>query len=163
RDRLRDAPLHSDARLRRRDHARHRPGEDGPDHGDPDLLDVADTAPRGKGPRARRGRADTGRRLDDDGGARGRRRGRDGRRFRIGQFLRWSIVPYFLIFYVLGYMIYVCIYAVGGAIANSEKEAQAATTPAMLIVMLPWFLLTPILLNPDSAMATSISMIPLFT
>jgi ABC-2 type transport system permease protein len=83
--------------------------------------------------------------------------------FRIGQFLRWSIVPYFLIFYVLGYMIYVCIYAVGGAIANSEKEAQAAATPAMLIVITPWFLLTPIILNPDSRMATTISMIPIFT
>ena len=82
---------------------------------------------------------------------------------RIGQFLRWSIVPYFLIFYLLGYMIYVCIYAVGGAIANSEKEAQAATAPAMVIVMTPWFLLTPILLNPDSRLATTISMIPLFT
>ena len=82
---------------------------------------------------------------------------------RVGQFLRWSIVPYFLIFYLLGYMIYVCIYAVGGAIANSEKEAQAATAPAMVIVMTPWFLLTPILLNPDSRLATTISMIPLFT
>jgi ABC-2 type transport system permease protein len=83
--------------------------------------------------------------------------------FRVDQFLRWSIIPYFLVFYVLGYMIYVCIYAVGGAIANSEKEAQAAATPAMLVVMTPWFLLTPILLNPDSRMATAISMIPLFT
>ena len=81
----------------------------------------------------------------------------------VGQFLRWSIVPYFLIFYLLGYLIYVCIYAVGGSIANSEKEAQAATAPAMLIVMTPWFLLTPILLNPDSRMATMISMVPLFT
>jgi ABC-2 type transport system permease protein len=82
---------------------------------------------------------------------------------RVDQFLRWSIIPYFLIFYVLGYMIYVCVYAVGGAIANSEKEAQAVATPAMLVIITPWFLLTPILLNPDSRMATTISMIPLFT
>lgn len=81
----------------------------------------------------------------------------------LGQFLRWSIVPYFFVFYLLGYMIYVCVYAVGGAIANSEKEAQQATTPAMLIIMVPWFLLAPIIMNPESRMATVLSLIPLFT
>ena len=82
---------------------------------------------------------------------------------RLDQFLRWSIIPYFLVFYVLGYMIYVCVYAVAGAIANSEKEAQSVSAPAMIVITTPWFLLTPILLNPDSRMATTISMIPLFT
>ena len=81
----------------------------------------------------------------------------------LGQFLRLSIVPYFLIFYLLGYLIYVCVYAVGGSIANSEKEAQQATTPALVIIMIPWFLLAPIVMNPESKMATVISMIPLFT
>src|SRR5262249_37155572 len=81
----------------------------------------------------------------------------------LGQFLRPSIVPYFLIFYLLGYMIYVCVYAVGGAIANSEKEAQQATTPALIISMGLWMLLAPIILNPESKMATVLSMIPLFT
>jgi ABC-2 type transport system permease protein len=81
----------------------------------------------------------------------------------LGQFLRWSIVPYFFIFYLLGYMIYVCVYAVGGAITNSEKEAQQATTPAMLIIMVPWFLLAPIIMSPESRLATVLSMIPLFT
>jgi len=83
--------------------------------------------------------------------------------FNLGQFLRWSIMPYFFVFYLLGYMIYVCVYAVGGAITNSEKEAQQATTPAMLIIMVPWFLLAPIIMNPESRMATVLSMIPLFT
>jgi ABC-2 type transport system permease protein len=81
----------------------------------------------------------------------------------VGQFLRLSIIPYFVIFYLLGYMIYVCVYAVGGAISNSEKEAQQATTPAMIIIMVPWFLLAPIVMSPDSRMATVLSMIPLFT
>jgi len=81
----------------------------------------------------------------------------------LGQFLRPAIVPWFLIFYLLGYMIYVCVYAVGGAMANSEKEAQQATTPAMLVIMLPWFLLAPIIMSPDSKLATTLSLIPLFT
>jgi ABC-2 type transport system permease protein len=81
----------------------------------------------------------------------------------LGPFLRWSILPYFFVFYVLGYMIYVCVYAVSGAITNSEKEAQQAATVPMLIILLPWFLLMPIIMNPDSRLATVLSMIPLFT
>src|SRR5262249_16433817 len=81
----------------------------------------------------------------------------------LGQFLRPAIVPLFLIFYLLGYMIYVCVYAVGGAMANSEKEAHQPTTPALLVIMLPWFLLAPIIRSPDSSLATTLSLIPLFT
>jgi len=42
----------------------------------------------------------------------------------LGQLLRPSIAFWFVVFFVLGYLINVCIYAVGGAIVNSEKEAQ---------------------------------------
>ncbi len=80
----------------------------------------------------------------------------------LGQFLRPSIIPYFLLFYILGYLIYVCIYAVGGAVANSEKEAQQFLLPILLFVMLPWILLTPILMNPESQLATVLSLIPFF-
>jgi ABC-2 type transport system permease protein len=81
----------------------------------------------------------------------------------LGQLLRPSIVPWFVVFYLLGYLIYVCVYAVGGAMANSEKEAQQATMPAMIVIMLPWFLLAPIIMSPDSKLATTLSLIPLFT
>lgn len=80
----------------------------------------------------------------------------------LGQFLRLGIIPYFLLFYLLGYLIYVCIYAVGGAVANSEKEAQQFLMPILLFVMLPWILLTPILLNPESRLATVLSLFPFF-
>jgi ABC-2 type transport system permease protein len=81
----------------------------------------------------------------------------------IAQFFRPALVPYFLVFYVLGYLLYVCVYAVGGAITNSEKEAQQAMMPAMLIVMVPWFLIGPIMLNPESTLSTTLSLIPLFS
>lgn len=78
-------------------------------------------------------------------------------------FLRPSIVPMFLIFYLLGFFLYVSVYAVGGAIANSEKEAQQAVMPVMFLLMLPWFLIAPIVLNPDGKMALVLSLIPIFT
>jgi len=81
----------------------------------------------------------------------------------LGQFLRPGLALWFLVFFVLGYLINVCIYAVGGAIVNSEKEAQQALGPVIMVMMLPWFLVMPILMNPDSALSTILSLIPIYT
>jgi ABC-2 type transport system permease protein len=81
----------------------------------------------------------------------------------LGQFLRPALAGWFLVFFVLGYLINVCIYAVGGAIVNSEKEAQQALSPVILLMMLPWFLVMPIIMNPDSALSTVLSLIPVYT
>lgn len=81
----------------------------------------------------------------------------------LGQFLRPSLALWFLVFFILGYLINVCIYAVGGAIVNSEKEAQQVVTPVLFVMMLPWFLAMPILMNPDSALSTVLSLIPVYT
>ena len=79
------------------------------------------------------------------------------------QFLSVGIIPAFFVFYVLGYLIYVCVYAVGGAISNSEKEAQQFMGPLIMVMMIPWFLAMPIISNPESTLATAISLIPVFT
>lgn len=81
----------------------------------------------------------------------------------LGQFLRPSIAGWFLVFFILGYLINVCVYAVGGAIVNSEKEAQQVLTPVLFVMMLPWFLVMPIVMNPDSVLSTVLSLIPVYT
>jgi len=81
----------------------------------------------------------------------------------LGQLLRPSIAVWFVVFFVLGYLINVCIYAVGGAIVNSEKEAQQVVAPVMLVMMLPWFLVMPILMNPDTTLSTVLSLVPIWT
>lgn len=73
------------------------------------------------------------------------------------------IVPFFFVFYLLGYLIYVCIYAVGGAISNSEKEAQQVLAPLIMFIMVPWFLAMPILQSPESKLAVVLSLVPVFT
>lgn len=78
------------------------------------------------------------------------------------QLLRPSTFVYFFIFFVLAYLTYVCIYAIGGAVSNSEKEAQQLIAPITMIMMLPWFLLVAIITNPDSTLSVAFSLSPVF-
>lgn len=80
----------------------------------------------------------------------------------LAQFVRPIIFLYFLIFFVLAYLTYVCVYAVAGAICNSEKEAQQFIMPVMLLMMVPWFLMMPIIMNPDAPFAVGFSLSPVF-
>lgn len=76
--------------------------------------------------------------------------------------LRPMTFVYFLIFFTLAYLTYVCVYAIGGAVCNSEKEAQQLIAPITMIMMLPWFLLVALITNPDSTMAVAFSLAPVF-
>ena len=78
------------------------------------------------------------------------------------QFLKPMIFVYFLIFFVLGYLTYVCVYAVAGAACNSDKEAQQLMAPIQMVMMTPWFLMFPIITNPDSSLAIGFSLSPVF-
>jgi len=80
----------------------------------------------------------------------------------ISQFLRPMIFVYFFLFFVLAYLTYVCIYAIAGAVCNSEKEAQQLIAPISLLMMLPWFLMFAIVTNPDSGLAVGFSLSPVF-
>jgi ABC-2 type transport system permease protein len=79
------------------------------------------------------------------------------------QYVDLRIIPWFFVFFLLGYLTFVCIYAVGGAISNSEKEAQQFMGPIMMVAMVPWMLAFPILQNPESKLAVVLSLIPVFT
>jgi ABC-2 type transport system permease protein len=79
------------------------------------------------------------------------------------QYFNLSVIPWFFVFFVLAYLTNVCIYAVAGSVSNSEKEAQQFMGPIMMIMFIPWILAFPILQNPDSTLATVLSLIPVFT
>lgn len=78
------------------------------------------------------------------------------------QWVRPSTFVYFIVFFLLAYFTYVCIYAIGGAICNSDKEAQQLIAPISMIMMLPWFLMVGIITNPDSSLAVGFSLAPVF-
>lgn len=76
--------------------------------------------------------------------------------------LRPSTFLYFLVFFILAYLTYVCVYAIGGAVCNSEKEAQQLIAPITMIMMLPWFLMAGIITNPESSLSVGFSLSPVF-
>ena len=78
------------------------------------------------------------------------------------QFLKPITFLYFIIFFILGYLTYVCVYAVAGAACNSDKEAQQLMAPIQMVMMMPWFLMFPIITNPDSRLAVGFSLAPVF-
>jgi ABC-2 type transport system permease protein len=80
----------------------------------------------------------------------------------LSQFIRPMVFVYFFVFFILAYLTYVCIYAIAGAVCNSEKEAQQFVMPLMMLMMTPWFLMMPIVLNPDAPFAVGFSLAPVF-
>jgi ABC-2 type transport system permease protein len=80
----------------------------------------------------------------------------------VTQFIRPAVFVFFFIFFILGYMTYVCVYAIAGAVCNTEKEAQQFVMPVMLLMMVPWFMMMPIVLNADAPFAVAMSLSPVF-
>jgi len=80
----------------------------------------------------------------------------------VTQFLRPSLFVYFITFFILGYLTYVCVYAIAGAACNTDKEAQQLMMPIQMVMMIPWFIMMPIITNPDSSMAVGFSLMPVF-
>ncbi len=80
----------------------------------------------------------------------------------VTQFFRPIVFVFFFVFFLLAYLTYVCVYAIAGAISNSEKEAQQFIAPITLFMMAPWFVMFPIIMNPDSKLAVSFSLAPVF-
>ena len=83
--------------------------------------------------------------------------------FDLSTVLRPSIAVWFVVFFLLSYLVTVGVYAAGGAIVSSEKEAQQVLTPVMFVFLVPWFLMMPILTNPDSTLSVVLSLVPIYT
>ncbi|HXH39724.1 MAG TPA: ABC transporter permease [Thermoanaerobaculia bacterium] len=82
--------------------------------------------------------------------------------FDISQFLRPMVFVYFALFFLLGYLTFVCIYAIAGAACNTDKEAQQLVAPIQMVMMLPWFVMFAIITNPDSSFAVALSLAPVY-
>lgn len=80
----------------------------------------------------------------------------------LSQFIRAQTFIYFPIFFILAFLTYVCVYAIGGAACNSDREAQQLIAPITMVMFLPWFILVVLITNPDSTLSTSFSLSPVF-
>lgn len=65
-----------------------------------------------------------------------------------------------LLFFVLGFVFYSCLYAAVGSTVNSESEAQQASTPVVMLLILSAVFIQPVALAPQSTLSAVMSMLP---
>ena len=65
-----------------------------------------------------------------------------------------------LLFFVLGYIFYSCLYAAVGSTVNSESEAQQAATPVAMLLVVSAVFIQPVALAPASTLSSVMSMLP---
>ncbi len=84
---------------------------------------------------------------------------------RIGltDFIPFHMIPWFFSFLVLEIIMLGSLLAALGSACNDPKDAQNLTFPGMFPVFFPMFIFLPILMEPNSALATWLSLFPLFT
>lgn len=68
----------------------------------------------------------------------------------------------FVLYFLLGYLLYSTMYATIGAITTTEQEGQQLQFLIVIPLVLSVFMLMPVIQTPDSAVAVWCSMIPFF-
>lgn len=74
-----------------------------------------------------------------------------------------SIFLYFVLFFILGYFLFSTLYAAFGAISNTDQEAQQASFPIVILLIIPLIMMTFIVKNPQSTVSVIMSIIPFFS
>ena len=78
-------------------------------------------------------------------------------------FVSFDHLAILLMYFLLGYLLYVAIFVAAGAPVSTEQEAQQMTAYVTLLVMFPIALAIPAMQSPDSMMVKVLSQIPLLT
>jgi ABC-2 type transport system permease protein len=66
-----------------------------------------------------------------------------------------------LVWYLLGFFVYALLFAAAGALVSRQEDAGAVQGPVMLLIIVPFVIGVSVLpANPDSSLATVLSVIP---
>ena len=65
-----------------------------------------------------------------------------------------------LAFFVLGFIFYASLFAAVGAMVNNQEDVQQAQMPVMLLLISSVIFMTPIMTNPGSGLARTMSLLP---
>lgn len=68
-----------------------------------------------------------------------------------------------ILYFILGYFMYVGIFIIAGSTVSTEQEAQQMTGYITLVLVIPIAFAVPVMFNPDSLLVTILSQIPLLT
>jgi ABC-2 type transport system permease protein len=74
--------------------------------------------------------------------------------------LSMSTLLALLLFFVLGFIFYASLFAAIGAMVNSQEDVQQASMPVMLLLVSSVIFMTPIMTNPGSGLARTMSLLP---
>jgi ABC-2 type transport system permease protein len=74
--------------------------------------------------------------------------------------LSMSTLLALLLFFVLGFIFYASLFAAVGAMVNSQEDVQQASMPVMLLLVSSVIFMTPIMTNPGSGLARTMSLLP---
>ncbi len=72
-------------------------------------------------------------------------------------------LAFFVLYFVLGYLLYAGIYAAVGAMVTTDQEAQQLQWPVTSLLIVPLIFLTSVLRDPDGTASVILSLIPFFT
>lgn len=68
-----------------------------------------------------------------------------------------------LVWYLLGFAVYALLFAAAGALVSRQEDAGSVQGPVMLLIIVPFVIGVSVLpANPDSGLASTLSVIPLF-
>jgi ABC-2 type transport system permease protein len=81
----------------------------------------------------------------------------------LSEFIPYHVLPWFFAYTLLAALMLGAVYAAFGSMCNDPSEAQALMLPGMLPLMIPMFVLIPVLREPESTFATAMSLVPFFT
>jgi ABC-2 type transport system permease protein len=71
-----------------------------------------------------------------------------------------DLIPWFIVFQLLGVLFYASIFMAVGASVSQLKEASAMLMPVWMMLMLPIFIWLPIVQDPNGGLARGISFFP---
>lgn len=78
-------------------------------------------------------------------------------------FIPYHVLPWFFAYLVAAIFLFGAMFAAIGSACSDPKDAQSLQIPAMLPLIIPMFLLGPLLKEPHSSLATALSLMPPFT
>jgi len=81
----------------------------------------------------------------------------------LADYIPYHVLPWFFAYTLLAIVMLGAVYAALGSLCNDPSEAQSLMLPGMIPVMIPMFLLVPVIKEPESTFATALSLFPLFT
>jgi ABC-2 type transport system permease protein len=78
-------------------------------------------------------------------------------------YVPYAILPWFLAYMVFSIYLFGALLAALGSACNDATETQSVMLPAMLPIIIPMLMIMPVIKEPNGALATGLSLFPLFT